>query len=175
MIIRAAVVFGFPMEIPVFDVEPHRQAHVGFGGQLFAAGMFVRRSAEMKNRRVFAFNHFRAQFDFNRPPVAGIGDKLPGRRRAGVERSEVFRIERRKKAVGVDPDADAFDENVPVHRHVGSRFAASTQSYLEFTRPKSTPIRAMPPMPLVNRTRSRGSRVRGFEDDGRAAGNEWQR
>ena len=44
------------------------------------------------------------------------------------------------------------------------KFAPRTQSYLEFTRPKSTHIRAMPPMPLVKRTRSEDENE--DEDDG---------
>src|ERR1035437_9685088 len=36
----------------------------------------------------------------------------------------------------------------------GLRFAPRTQSYLEFTRPRSTHSRSMPPRPLVSRTRS---------------------
>ena len=116
MKIRAAVAFGFPVKIPVFDVKSDGQPHIGIGGQLFALGMFFSRPAEIKNRRVFAFNHFGAQFDFDRAPVPGIGDKLPGGRRAGVKRSEIFRVERRKKSIGVDPDADAFDKNMAIHR-----------------------------------------------------------
>src|SRR5882724_5628747 len=38
----------------------------------------------------------------------------------------------------------------------GFKFAPRTQSYLEFTRPKSTQIRAMPPMPFVNKTKASG-------------------
>jgi hypothetical protein len=64
----------------------------------------------MKNRRVFAFDHFGAQFDFHRAAVAGIGDKMPDGGRAGFKRREIFEIQRREKAVGVDPDADAFDK-----------------------------------------------------------------
>ena len=32
----AAVAFGLRMKISVFDVEAHRQSHVGFGRELFA-------------------------------------------------------------------------------------------------------------------------------------------
>ena len=42
---------------------------------------------------------------------------MPDGGRTGLERREIFEIERRKKAVGVHPDADAFDKNVAVHRH----------------------------------------------------------
>ena len=45
-----------------------------------------------------------------------MGDKLPGCRGPGVKRCEIFRVERRKKTVGVDPDADAFDKNPAIHR-----------------------------------------------------------
>ena len=116
MIIRAAVAFGFPVKIPVFDVQSHGQPHIGIGGQLFAARTFGGRTAEIKNRRVPAFDHFGAQFDFNRASIPGIGDKLPGGRRAGLKRSKIFCVKRRKKSVGVDPGADAFDKNMAVHR-----------------------------------------------------------
>ena len=45
---------------------------------------------------------------------------------------------------------------------LGCRLAPRTQSYLEFTRPRSTQSRAMPPRPFVSRTRSvsRGSAER---------------
>ena len=36
---------------------------------------------------------------------------------------------------------------------LGCKFAPSTQSYLELTRPRSTQMRAIPPMPLVNKTK----------------------
>ena len=45
-----------------------------------------------------------------------MGDKLPGGRWPGVKRSEIFRVQRRKKSIGVDPDADAFDKNPAIHR-----------------------------------------------------------
>ena len=117
MKIRAAVAFGLAVKIPVFDVHAHGQAHVGVGGQLFAARAFVRRAAELENGRVFALHHFGAQFDFHRAAVAGVGDKIPDGGRTGVERREIFEIERRKKAVGVHPDAEALHENVAIHRH----------------------------------------------------------
>src|SRR5208282_6259284 len=83
-----------------------------------------RRAAELKYRRVFAFEHFGAQFDFDRAAISGVGDEPPERRRADVERSEVFEVERRKKTVGIDPGADAFDENMPVHRYVWIQIGA---------------------------------------------------
>ena len=94
MIIRAAVVSGFLMEITIFNVEPHSQAHVGFDGQLFAARACGRRSGKMKHRCIFPIEHFGAQLDFDRPPVAGMGDKLPDGWRTGGKRREIFRIER---------------------------------------------------------------------------------
>src|SRR5450432_365028 len=49
----------------------------------------------------------------------------------------------------------------------GFKFAPSTQSYLEFTRPRSTQSRAMPPRPLVSKTRSEDENE--DEDDGAGA------
>ena len=124
MKIRAAVALGFPMEIPVLDVEAHRQAHVGVGGQLLAGRAPGRGAAEMKHRRVFSLDHFGAQFDFHRAAVAGAGDKIPDGRRPDFKRGEAFEIQRREKAVGIDPDAEAFDENVAVHRKVRIQIGA---------------------------------------------------
>ena len=124
MKIRAAVAFGFPMKIPVLDVKAHRQAHVGVGGQLFAGRAFVRRTAELKDRRIFPFDHFGAQFDFHRAAVAGAGDELPDRRRTGAEGGEAFEIQRREKTVGIDPGAEAFDKNVAVHRKIRIQIGA---------------------------------------------------
>ena len=69
---------------------------------------FFRRTTELKNGRVFAFDHFRAQFNFDGAAIAGIGHELPGRRRADVKRSEILQVQRRKKTVGIDRGADVF-------------------------------------------------------------------
>ena len=94
MIICSAIAFGFPMKIPVFNVKTDGQPHVGIGGQLFAARAFGCRSGKMKHRGIFPFGHFGAQLDFDRPPVAGMGDKLPDGGRPGGKRREIFRVER---------------------------------------------------------------------------------
>jgi hypothetical protein len=91
---------------------------------LFSAREFFRGAAEMKNGGVLAFDHFRAQLDFQRAPVAGVGDKPPDGGRAGLEGGQVFEVERREKAVGIDPGADAFRENMAVHRHGGIQICA---------------------------------------------------
>jgi hypothetical protein len=117
MMLRPAIAPGFPVKIPVFDVTTDRQAHVGIGRQLLAGGPLGGRPAEMENRRVRAGQHPGAQFNFNRPPVTSIGDELPDGGRAGVKRREVFCVKRRKETIGIHPNANAFDKDMPVHRH----------------------------------------------------------
>jgi len=112
------------MEIPVLDVKAHRQAHVGVGGQLFASRAPGAGAAEMKQRRVLALDHFGAQFNFHRAAVAGAGDKIPDGGRADFKRREAFEIQRREKAVGVHPSAEALDENVAVHREIRIQIGA---------------------------------------------------
>ena len=46
--------------------------------------------AELKDGRVFACDHFGAQFDFHRAAVAGVGHKIPDGGRAGVETTRDF-------------------------------------------------------------------------------------
>ena len=64
------------------------------------------------------------QFDFHRAAVAGVGDKSPAGGRAGLKGSEILKIERRNKAVGIDPDPDALGKNVAVHRHARMQIRA---------------------------------------------------
>ncbi len=130
MMFCASVAFGFPMEVPVLDVKARRQADVGVGGQLFAGRAPGAGAAEMKQRRVFPLDHFGAQFDFHRAAVAGAGDKIPDGRRANFKRREVFEIQRREETVGIDPDAEALDENVPVHWKI--RIQIGTQNAIVF-------------------------------------------
>ncbi len=130
MKIRAAGALGFPVEIPVLNVKAHCQAHVGASGQLLAGRALVRRAAELKDRRVFSLDHFGAQFDFHRAAVAGAGDKIPDGRRPDFKRGEAFEIQRREEAVSVHPDAEAFDENVAVHRKV--RIQIGTENAVVF-------------------------------------------
>ena len=82
------------MKIPVFDVKPHGQSHISAWRKLFAVRPAGGRPAEMKNRCVFSLEHFGAQFDFNGAAIACIGDELPDRRRAGIERHKILRVER---------------------------------------------------------------------------------
>jgi hypothetical protein len=152
------------MKIPVFDVKSHGQPHIGIGGQLFATRTFGGRPAERKNRRVFAFNHFGAQFDFDRAPVPGLATncQVAGGPASNEARFFAFSGERNPSAL-----TQTRMRLTKIQRSTGTlafKFAPRTQSYLEFTRPKSTHIRAMPPMPLVKRTRSEDENE--DEDDG---------
>ena len=65
---------------------------------------------------VFQFSSMSAaKLDFHRPAVARIRHEVPYRGRAGLERGQILQIERGDKAVGVNPDPDAFDKNMAVH------------------------------------------------------------
>ena len=157
MIIRAAIAFGFGMKIPIFDVHAHGQSHVGVGGQLFAMRGFFGGSAEMKNRRVFAGDHFGAQFDLHRAAVAGVRDEIPDGGRAGLERREVLKSSGEMKPSALTQTRMRLTKIWRSTGTVGFRFAPRTQSYLEFTRPRSTHSRAMPPMPFVSKTNASGA------------------
>ena len=119
MKIRAVIAFCLAVKIPVFDVHAHSQAHIGVSGKLFADRKCFRRTAKVKDRRVLAHGHFRAQFNFHRAAVAGVRHKIPDSGRTGLKRHEVFEIQRREKTIGVHPDAEAFHENMAVHWHGG--------------------------------------------------------
>ena len=156
MEIRAAVAPGLAVKIPVFDVHAHGQAHVGAGGQLFSAREFFRRPAELEDGRVFACNHFRAQFNFHRAAVAGVRHKIPDGGRPAWNAARFLKSSGERKPSAFTQARRRFTKTWRSTGTAGSRFAPSAQSYLEFTRPRSTQSRAMPPMPLVKSTKVEG-------------------
>jgi hypothetical protein len=86
---------------------------------------FFRRPAELKNVVCFRLRAFRRAIRF--PPCGRRRHWRQNCQTAGgpaCKRREIFEIERREKTVGVDPDAEAFDENVAVHRHVRIQIGA---------------------------------------------------
>ena len=78
--IRPAVAMRFGMKVPIFDIQAHGQAHVRIRGKLLASGIISRRAAETKHRGVKPLQHSDGEIDLHGPPIAGIGDKAPGRR-----------------------------------------------------------------------------------------------
>ena len=163
MKISAAVALGFPMEISIFDVEAHRQAHFGVGGKLLSVRVFFCRSAELEDDRVFAFDHFGAQFDFHRAAVAGAGDKIPDGGRSGSNEARLLKSSGERKPSAFTQTRRRLTKMWRSTGKSGFKFAPRTQSYLELMRPKSTQIRAMPPRPFVSRTRSLECGVRSAE------------
>src|SRR5258706_7632073 len=130
MVFCATVAFGFRMEIAVFDVDAHGQAHVGLSGEVPGAVLHTDRAAEMKQGRVALFKHLSAQLDFHRAAIARISHKVPNGGRTRLKSSEAREIKRRDETIGVDPNANALGENVAIHRQ--SRMQIRTEQAIVF-------------------------------------------
>ena len=156
MKVRAAVALGLAVKIPVLDVHAHGDPHVGPGGQLLAERQFFRRPAKWKTV-VFLPATISAHSSIStvRPSPAFAKNfqtaggpawndtkflKSSGERKPSALTQTRMRLAKTCRSTGT----------------VEFRFAPSAQSYLEFTRPKSTHNRAMPPMPLVSKTKEPG-------------------
>src|SRR6266567_3762444 len=109
MVLGAAVAAGFPMEVAVLNVHPQGQAHVGFGGELFADGLLGGRPTELENGRVAALQHVSGHSDFHRAAIAGIGNEIPNRWGTWLKGSQTREIKRRDEPVGVDPNPETLD------------------------------------------------------------------
>ena len=82
----------------------------------FACGRRDRGPLELESGGVPVFEHVGRHSDFNPAAIPGERNKGPDGRWPGVEPSQVLIIQRRNKPVGIDPDPDAFDEDVAVDR-----------------------------------------------------------
>ncbi len=122
MIFRAAIAFGFGMEIPVFDVDAHGQSDIGIGRQLFVeAAHVLSLGRAVIALTIAALDCFRAHFNLDGVPVTRISHEAPDSRRSGIKRSKVLKIERRDKTVGIHPGANALGKNMSVHRQRGMK------------------------------------------------------
>src|SRR5258706_13872061 len=94
MVFCATVAFGFRMEIAVFDVDAHGQAHVGLSGEVPGAVLHTDRAAEMKQGRVALFKHLSAQLDFHRAAIARISHKVPNGGRTRLKNNQALENKR---------------------------------------------------------------------------------
>jgi len=57
MMLGPVVMFRFPVEISVLNIESQGEAHVGFSRELFAASFSGTRPLELKDGGVASFKH----------------------------------------------------------------------------------------------------------------------
>jgi len=80
---------------------------------------------EPQHGDIAAFEHVGAELDFDSPIVAGAGQEPPRHDRARLEFQQGSPDSSGgDKSIGVDPDPDAFDEDVPVDRQRGVEVGA---------------------------------------------------
>src|SRR5256885_1077096 len=144
MVIGPPIAPGFRMKIAVFDINARGETHLSLGCNLVdlsSAGspsplskgrelrrgvcllasdrslkMIPGRPAKLQNRRIAALHHLNAQPNFHRPAITSTSHKIPNRRRSRSEIGEAREIKRRDETIGVDPNTNAFGENVAGHR-----------------------------------------------------------
>ena len=149
-----AVAPGFAVKIPVFNIHAHGQTHVGIQWQWFARRVADRRTAETEQGRIAPREHLGLHFNLHHPAVARAGDH---RQTAGGPAANVASAWKSNGEMKPSAFTHTRMRLAKMWRstgRLGCRFAPSTQSYFDCTRARSTRSRAMPPMPLVNRTTS---------------------
>jgi hypothetical protein len=115
MMIGAGVSLGLPVEVSVFYINARSQTHVSRFWKLLASRLSGRRPVKAEDGCIVIRQHLRADLDFHRAPVSSVSNKMPNSRGAGIEPAQIPEIERREKAIGVNPNANTLGKNVPVY------------------------------------------------------------
>src|SRR4051794_27215786 len=96
MVISPPIPLGFPMEIPIFDIEPNCKSNICIRRQLFAACVSSGRPPKLEHGCVTALDHVCSHLNLHRATIASIGDELPTSGwslQAGIQTSKIQRCD----------------------------------------------------------------------------------
>ena len=84
MMFRAGVPVRFSMEVAIFDIDPHRQAHWRVRRQILAECRWLRWPGKAKQSRVPVRQHVRREVNLHRVSVPGARFEAPATSRSSL-------------------------------------------------------------------------------------------